>query len=344
MEPLSRRDEAAGHSDEPGREHMMSSERSQPGHGDRDAGNRFETVMRGYDKRQVEDYVAWLGEQLSAMQADLTETRRKLDAAREDSAALRQQLQTRPPHEQVSARMAEILRLAQEEAEQEREKAAEQAADILEQTQAKAAEVIEEARSDAAQMTRETQGQCEDQLASAQAKVAQLLETAQRQAEATLTEAGERSRRVLTDVDQRSRQITSLQQRRLAAVLAAHHDVKQRLEDAGRLIDEQLGQDREQGDPAAAVDPEVLPTLGPAIQWATSHPSLGTDAPAGPPATVTDTTDVRESAPLDIEDDAAVRGSASPVEAAIAGRRRRVDHQEERSLPTDDGQRSPLWP
>src|SRR4051794_30831417 len=91
-----------------------------------DAGveNLFETVMRGYHKRQVEDYIAWLQEQVSAVKAELMAARRELAVARDDLVTTKAQLQARPAHEEISVRMAQILRLAEEEAQQERDAAA----------------------------------------------------------------------------------------------------------------------------------------------------------------------------------------------------------------------------
>jgi cell division septum initiation protein DivIVA len=286
----------------------MSAERSQSKNLDKGGDNRFESVMRGYDKHQVDGYVAWMQDQIAAAQAGLGDARRELEAARGESERLRQQLQTRPQHEQVSERMAQILRLAQEEAEQEREKAAQLAAGILEGAEAQARDVIEKARSDAAEMTRETQRSCEEQITDARAKAAELVETARQQSEATLAEARERPRRVLSDVDRRSRQIMALQQRRLAAVLAAHEDAMNRLEIAGRLINEQLEQDHEEGDPAAQVDPQVLPTLGPAIEAGELDSPSGSQS-SQPPGETPDDGDGTEA-----------EGSASPdVDTAPEG-------------------------
>src|SRR5919199_6650931 len=89
--------------------------------------NLFETVFKGYAKRQVEDYIAWLQEQVSAVKAELTDARRELAVAREDLVVTKAQLQARPAHEEISVRMAQILRLAEEEAQQERNAAAQQA-------------------------------------------------------------------------------------------------------------------------------------------------------------------------------------------------------------------------
>jgi cell division septum initiation protein DivIVA len=221
--------------------------------------------VRGYDKRRVEDYAAWLREQLSAAQGELADAHRELAAARDESVALQQQLQNPPRHEHVSARMAEILRLAQEEAEQEREKAAHIAAGIHERTQVEAREVVNQAQLKATDMVRDTRRCSEDALTVARQNAKQLIETARDEADATLAQARERSQRVLNDTDRRSRQIMALQQRRLTRVVAAHKDSMRWVEVASTVINGHLAQDREQGHPAAQVDPEVLPTLGPAL-------------------------------------------------------------------------------
>src|SRR5918911_3719689 len=116
----------------------MTSEQQSPALNDSGVDNLFETVIRGYHKRQVEDYIAWLQEQVSAVKAELTAARRELAVAREDLVATKAQLQSRPAHEEVSLRMAQILRLAEEEAQQERDAAAKQAGGGLEQARGRA--------------------------------------------------------------------------------------------------------------------------------------------------------------------------------------------------------------
>lgn len=264
-------------------ERVMTVERAQPGPSDRDRQNRFETVVRGYDKHQVDDHIARLQQQLAAARTQLADARRDLTVARDDTAALRQQLRPRPWHEQVSDRMTEILRLAQEEAERERNQAAQLAADVLARAQAEAGEVVTEARANAAELRRDTRRSCEDQLANARATASELIETTREEAETTLARARERSQRALADTDKRSRQIMALQHGRLEGVLAAYQDTLHRLEEAERLIKESLDEDREQGDPAAQVDPEVLPTLGSALDTDQHAPPGSRHATASAP-------------------------------------------------------------
>src|SRR5919199_5017484 len=128
----------------------MTSEQHSPPLHDSGVDNLFETVIRGYHKRQVEDYVAWLQEQVSAVKTELLDARRELGIAREDLVDTKAQLQTRPAHEEISLRMAQILRLAEEEAQQERDAAAQQAGGGLEQARGEARASLEAARSAAA--------------------------------------------------------------------------------------------------------------------------------------------------------------------------------------------------
>src|SRR5919202_275948 len=237
----------------------MTSEQQSPALHDSGVDNLFETVIRGYHKRQVEDYVAWLQEQVSAVKAELLDARRELAVAREDLVDTKAQLQTRPQHEEVSLRMAQILRLAEEEAQQERDAAAMQAGGVLEQARAEAHASLEAAQQAAAEIVERARRESDDALAGARAEANRLVDTARQQAEATMSDARERAERVLADADRRTEQITTLQQKRLSAVLGAHEDVISRLEAVRGVIGEVLVQDRDLGDPASEVDPAALP-------------------------------------------------------------------------------------
>src|SRR5919202_881940 len=247
----------------------MTSEQHGPASNEGSVDNLFETVIRGYHKRQVEDYIAWLQEQVSAVKAELTDARRELAVARDDLVTTKAQLQARPAHEEISVRMAQILRLAEEEAQQERAAAAQQANGVLEQARGEARASLEAARSAAAEIIENARRESDDALAGARAEAYRLVDTARRQADATMGDARDRAERVLGDADRRSGQITALQQRRLAAVLASHEDAMRRLESVRGVIGEVLVQDREQGDPGASVDRAPLPAAGSALDPAT---------------------------------------------------------------------------
>jgi hypothetical protein len=161
--------------------------------------------------------------------------------------------------------MAQILRLAEEEAQQERDAAAQQAAGVLEQARAEARASLEAAQQAAADIVERARRESDDALAGARAEANRLVDTARQQAEATMSDARERAERVLADADRRTEQISDLQQKRLSAVLGAHQDVISRLEAVRGVIGEVLVQDRDLGDPASEVDPAPLPLAGVAL-------------------------------------------------------------------------------
>jgi cell division septum initiation protein DivIVA len=303
----------------------------------RDAGveNLFETVFKGYAKRQVEDYIAWLQEQVSAAKAELTDARRELAVAREDLLATRAQLQTRPQHEEISVRMAQILRLAEEEAQQERDQAMQQAAQALEHARGEARSALEAANDKADEIVRNARRECEDELAAARAEANRLVDTARRQAEATMSDARERAQRALADADRRTEQITALQQRRLAAVLAAHEDAMRRLEAVRGVIGEVLVQDREQGDPATSVDPAALPSAGAAVDPASvplpPRPQQeGAPVPVPPPAPQLVPVPARPSSPTT---SAGSPGNGGPHLAGANGQQTHASVQQAQQAP-----------
>ena len=149
----------------------MAPEQQSPALNDPGVDNLFETVMRGYHKRQVEDYIAWLQEQVSAVKAELMDARRELAVAREDLVATKAQLQTRPQHEEISLRMAQILRLAEEEAQQERDAGGEAGGPACwSRARGEARASLEAARNAAAEIVEGARRESDDALAGARAE------------------------------------------------------------------------------------------------------------------------------------------------------------------------------
>src|SRR5437764_10568388 len=95
----------------------------------------------GDDKRQVGGRIAELQARVSTLEAELEGARGELLAAGDELVAT--QAQGSPRHEWISRRMLQILQLADEEAQQEREEAARHAAAVLERAQVGARALLE---------------------------------------------------------------------------------------------------------------------------------------------------------------------------------------------------------
>src|SRR5216683_704771 len=95
--------------------------------------DNFEKEMRGYSRRQVDEFVA-----KARLQArELDDRRRELSHALDDNERLRLELSSarqsseqKPAYEQISERVAQILKLADDEARAQKNRAADEIAKL----------------------------------------------------------------------------------------------------------------------------------------------------------------------------------------------------------------------
>src|ERR1700727_2640781 len=84
----------------------------------------FEMQMRGYSRRQVDEFIARCRSQIRAGEQRRPGAREEGEQLRRDRATARQQaLGAKPAHEEVSERIAQILKLADDEARSQKSKA-----------------------------------------------------------------------------------------------------------------------------------------------------------------------------------------------------------------------------
>ena len=251
----------------------MNDEPLLPLSAEEDAGG-FDTVLRGYDKRQVEDYVERVEIALSEADRQHAEDGQRLAALEQEIVALRDRLADAEhraaglpePSSRVAARAAEMLRLAEEEADQ-----------IVEQARSRA----ETANADrAADLDRRV-----EELAAAQAEADSARLEAQQDAEAVRSKAKEEATTLFTtardDAEQRIAAATAEAEQRLASaheeadrkirtaeedVAIVHEDgrklAQQLIEDAHRQVDELA----HQRDTIAAQLQQLRETLATAMQ------------------------------------------------------------------------------
>src|SRR6266404_1472136 len=96
----------------------------------------FEMQMRGYSRRQVDDFVARRNGEIRDLEQRLARTLDEAEHLRREVATVRQQaLAGRPAHEEVSERIAQILKLADDEGKAQRGKADDEIAKLRAEAQ-----------------------------------------------------------------------------------------------------------------------------------------------------------------------------------------------------------------
>jgi colicin import membrane protein len=194
----------------------------------------FRGSVRGYDRLEVDNYVAWAEGELATAQREREHLLDRLSAGAAELEISRRLLAERPhPRPVVSDRVGEILRLAED-----------QAAEVLAAAEGEAGRIIADARLEAdarlrkAHEIRELAGNVADQLrADAQrdrAEAAALLAQAGRGAEALAREAAEeRERQAAAALAERDR---------IAADVADLHRQREQVRATLRELTDRLGE------------------------------------------------------------------------------------------------------
>src|SRR6266568_7821242 len=186
----------------------------------------FEVQMRGYSRRQVDEFIARCRSQIRDLEQRLARSLDDGEEMRRDLATARQQaLGAKPAHEEVSERIAQILKLADDEARSQKSKAHEEIARQRNDAQADAEKSRAEARDQAERMLTAAQEQAERAITSARAEAEKTLTAARTEAERTTTEARKKSESALASA------IHDGAERRLNLLSTRHSETIKRLTD-----------------------------------------------------------------------------------------------------------------
>jgi cell division septum initiation protein DivIVA len=154
----------------------------------------FEMQMRGYSRRQVDEYIARCRSQIRDLEQRLARALDEGEELRDDLATARQQaLGAKPAHEEVSERIAQILKLADDEARSQKSKAHEDIARQRNDALAEADKARAEAREQAERMLTAAQEQAERAITTARAEAEKTLTAARAEAERTTGDAKKKS-------------------------------------------------------------------------------------------------------------------------------------------------------
>jgi cell division septum initiation protein DivIVA len=161
--------------------------------------------MRGYSRRQVDEFIARCRSQIRDLEQRLARALDDGEELRRDLATARQQaLGAKPAHEEVSERIAQILKLADDEARSQKSKAHEDIARQRNDAQSEAEKIRTEAREQAERMLTAAQEQAERAITSARAEAEKTITGARNEAEKTLTAARTEAERTTTDARKKS--------------------------------------------------------------------------------------------------------------------------------------------
>ena len=113
----------------------------------------FEMQMRGYSRRQVDDFVARRNNEIRELEQRLARALDESEHLRRELTAVRQQaLAGRPAHEEISERIAQILKLADDEARAQKNKADDEIDKLKAEAQQESDRVRADAREQAERM------------------------------------------------------------------------------------------------------------------------------------------------------------------------------------------------
>ena len=203
----------------------------------------FEMQMRGYSRRQVDEFIARCRSQIHDLEQRLARALHDEEGLKRDLATARQQaLGAKPAHEEVSERIAQILKLADDEARSQKSKAHEEIARQRNDAQAEAEKSRAEAREQAERMLTAAQEQAERAITSARAEAEKTLTSARTEAERTTTEARKKSESALASakaqakkaLDEATARATAIHdgaERRLNLLSTRHSETIKRLTD-----------------------------------------------------------------------------------------------------------------
>ena len=203
----------------------------------------FEMQMRGYSRRQVDDFVARRNNEIRELEQRLARTLDDSEHLRRELSTVRQQaLSGRPAHEEVSERISQILKLADDEARAQKSKADDDIAKQRADAQQESERVRADAREQAERMLTAAQEQAERTISAsrqeadktrtaARTEADRLTSDTRKKADAALAQAKSQAKKVLDEATARATAIHDGAERRLNLLSTRHAETVRRLTD-----------------------------------------------------------------------------------------------------------------
>ena len=265
----------------------------------------FELERRGYSRRQVDEYMAKAriqARQAHDLESRLSHALDENERLRLELSALRQAASGKPAHEEISERVGQILKLADDEAKSQRDRANDEITklrtDAKQDTDRQRAEAKQEtdkfraeAQSQAERMLRAAQEQAENSVASARAEAEKTRNTARAEAERSISEAHKQAETAVTNAKAQAKQVldeataraTAIHdgaERRLNLLMSRHTEAIRRLTEIRDVVTTLVAGEVARGSLEDEVDKAVASAIGDKA-GRPAGPAEGRHAPAG---------------------------------------------------------------
>lgn len=188
---------------------------------------QFGLERRGYNRLQVDEAIAQLRLELRAHEDGRRDMEERLSHALDEIERLKLDLSTarssgRPPHEEISERIGQILKLADDEAKSQRTKAEDEIARLRADAKADTDKLRGDAKAETDKNRAEAQEQAERMLSAAQEQAENTVSSSKSEADSTRKSAAAEAQQLIADASKQAE----------TAVATAKSQAKQQLDEA----------------------------------------------------------------------------------------------------------------
>src|SRR5215469_13000030 len=192
----------------------------------------FEMQMRGYSRRQVDDFVARRNNEIRELEQRLARALDESEHLRRELTAVRQQaLAGRPAHEEISERIAQILKLADDEAKAQKNKADDEIGKLRAEAQQETDRIRADAREQAERTISAARNEADKTRTTARTEADRLTSDTRKKADAALSNAKAQAKKMLDEATARATAIHDGAERRLNLLSTRHTETVRRLTD-----------------------------------------------------------------------------------------------------------------
>jgi cell division septum initiation protein DivIVA len=303
----------------------------------------FEVQMRGYSRRQVDEFVARTRSQIRELEERVSRSLDDSERLRLELSAARQGLSNKPAHEEISERVGQILKLADDEAKAQRNRAQDDIAQQRDDAKKETERFRAEGREQTERMLTAAQEQAENAIATARAEAEKMRNTARieservvteatKEAETAVTTAKAQSKQMLDEATTRATAIHDGAERRLNLLTSRHTETMRRLTEIRDVVTNLVSSETARG----SLEEEVAKSVATAS---------GTNpAPATPAARTASTAETRRAATTQMPGRAGARDSTAARSTAAEQRNAPAAHAGQHAAGAGNEERAAAKP